>query len=106
MKTFGVILSIFVITLTFLSQTKLQVTEQESISVGEALSSSDITGFSRADKVRKFTFPQDDGAHPDFQTEWWYYTGNIATKNGRRFGYQFTILNLELEKTRRALMAR
>lgn len=36
-------------------------------------------------------FPQDLGAHPDYQTEWWYYTGNLATKKDREFGYQFTI---------------
>ena len=23
----------------------------------------------------KFVFPRDDGAHPDFRTEWWYITG-------------------------------
>lgn len=36
-------------------------------------------------------FPRDFGAHPDFQTEWWYYTGNLGTADGRRFGFQFTI---------------
>ncbi len=36
-------------------------------------------------------FPDDFGAHPDYLTEWWYYTGNLATDDGRRFGYQFTI---------------
>ncbi|MEM1094320.1 MAG: lipocalin-like domain-containing protein, partial [Bacteroidota bacterium] len=29
--------------------------------------------------------------HPDFKLEWWYLTGNLATAEGRRFGYQFTI---------------
>jgi len=35
-------------------------------------------------------FPEDHGPHPDFKTEWWYYTGNLAAENGRRFGYQLT----------------
>lgn len=35
-------------------------------------------------------FPDDHGPHPDFKTEWWYYTGNLAAENGRRFGYQLT----------------
>lgn len=37
-----------------------------------------------------FRFPEDHGAHPGFKTEWWYYTGNIQTDEGRRFGYQLT----------------
>jgi len=38
-----------------------------------------------------WSFPKDHGPHPDFLTEWWYYTGNLADETGRRFGYQFTI---------------
>lgn len=48
-------------------------------------------GFARAIEPFDWSFPRDFGAHPDFQTEWWYYTGNLATEDGRRFGYQFTI---------------
>lgn len=38
----------------------------------------------------KITFPQAFGPRPDFQTEWWYYTGNLQTQDGRRFGFQLT----------------
>ncbi|MDX2227570.1 MAG: lipocalin family protein [Verrucomicrobiae bacterium] len=39
----------------------------------------------------KFEFPRDHGSHDQFQTEWWYYTGNLREiKTGRRFGYQLT----------------
>jgi predicted secreted hydrolase len=51
----------------------------------------DTSGYSRAIDPRDWQFPQDFGAHPDFQTEWWYYTGNVADETGRRFGYQFTV---------------
>jgi predicted secreted hydrolase len=51
----------------------------------------DISQFARAIEPYDWQFPQDFGAHPDFQTEWWYYTGNLVTADGRRFGYQFTI---------------
>ena len=51
----------------------------------------DIRGYPRADKPRDWAFPDDHGAHPEYQTEWWYYTGNLADRNGRRFGFQFTI---------------
>jgi predicted secreted hydrolase len=51
----------------------------------------DTSGYARAIGAREWQFPADYGAHPDFQTEWWYYTGNLADETGRRFGYQFTI---------------
>lgn len=51
----------------------------------------DVSGFAQAIEPWDWQFPQDHGPHPDFQTEWWYYTGNVATDDGRRFGYQFTI---------------
>jgi predicted secreted hydrolase len=35
-------------------------------------------------------FPRDHGAHPDYRTEWWYYTGNLRSESGRQFGFQLT----------------
>jgi predicted secreted hydrolase len=52
---------------------------------------SDTTGFALAIDPRDWSFPRDYGSHPEFQTEWWYYTGNVTDENGRRFGFQFTI---------------
>jgi predicted secreted hydrolase len=43
------------------------------------------------------SFPKDFGPHPDFQTEWWYYTGNLVTQEGRRFGYQLTFFRRALQ---------
>ena len=56
----------------------------------------DISGFSRAIEPWDWQFPRDHGAHPDFQTEWWYYTGVLETEEGRRFGFQFTIFRRAL----------
>ncbi len=50
-----------------------------------------LEGFARAVLPYRWSFPYDHGPHPDFQTEWWYYTGNLATEDGRHFGYQFTV---------------
>jgi len=37
-------------------------------------------------------FPRDHGAHPNFKTEWWYFTGNLQdAQQGQKFGYQLTI---------------
>jgi len=39
---------------------------------------------------RKLSFPADHYSHPDFKTEWWYYTGHLTTESGKRYGYQVT----------------
>jgi predicted secreted hydrolase len=38
----------------------------------------------------RFEFPRDYFNHPDFQTEWWYYTGNLKSTNGHRYGFELT----------------
>lgn len=38
----------------------------------------------------QWSFPQDHGAHPEYRTEWWYFTGNLKDAEGRRYGYQLT----------------
>ena len=47
-------------------------------------------GFARALEPGAFEFPRDHGPHLDYQTEWWYYTGNLTTQDGRRAAYQLT----------------
>lgn len=37
-----------------------------------------------------YEFPRDYFAHPDFQTEWWYYTGNLRTADHHKFGFELT----------------
>src|SRR5471032_540237 len=37
---------------------------------------------------RHFQFPRDHFDHPDFRTEWWYYTGNLRARDGRRYGFE------------------
>jgi predicted secreted hydrolase len=55
-----------------------------------------IRGFAIADGSRQLHLPQDQGPHPDFQTEWWYYTGNLETQDGSHFGYQLTFFRRAL----------
>ena len=54
------------------------------------------SGFQRADGPAPLSFPEDHGAHPDYQTEWWYYAGNLETATGRHFGYQLTFFRRAL----------
>jgi predicted secreted hydrolase len=35
-----------------------------------------------------YAFPRDHFEHPDFRTEWWYYTGNLRNAEGKRFGFE------------------
>ena len=38
--------------------------------------------------------PRDDAPH-DRLTEWWYYTGHLASADGRRFGFEYVIFRAE-----------
>lgn len=53
-------------------------------------------GFQRAEAPLDWDFPKDFGPHPDYHTEWWYYTGNLESDQGDRFGYQLTIFRRAL----------
>lgn len=36
----------------------------------------------------RYQFPRDHFNHPEFQTEWWYYTGNVHARDGHRYGFE------------------
>lgn len=44
-----------------------------------------------------FAFPRDHESHPDYKIEWWYYTGNLATADGHRYGYQLTFFRIGVD---------
>ena len=67
-----------------------------SLSVAGALRTADDHGYAKALAPRELHFPTDHGPHPEFRTEWWYYTGNLATAEGRRFGFQLTFFRSAL----------
>lgn len=54
--------------------------------------------FEQVLQSQDFNFPSDHGPHPDFQNEWWYYTGNLIAEQGERFGYQLTIFRRGLSQ--------
>lgn len=45
---------------------------------------------------RQISFPRDHFSHPDFKTEWWYYTGHFETERGKSYGYQVTFFRFGL----------
>src|SRR5712692_3494077 len=48
----------------------------------------------------RFKFPRDNFNHPDFQTEWWYYTGNLKSTDGHRFGFELTFFRRGVARDR------
>jgi predicted secreted hydrolase len=38
----------------------------------------------------RYQFPRDHFNHPVYETEWWYYTGNLRASDGHRFGFELT----------------
>ncbi|MCC6453645.1 MAG: carotenoid 1,2-hydratase [Caldilineaceae bacterium] len=70
-----------------------------SANVVAALSGEVDAAFARAYEPMPFNFPHDHGAHPQYQTEWWYYTGNLADAQGNPYGFQFTIFRSALTPT-------
>jgi predicted secreted hydrolase len=66
------------------------------LSIAEALGGEPAAGFARALAPQPFTFPRDHGPHPDFRTEWWYWTGNLLARSGRHFGFQLTFFRAAL----------
>lgn len=71
---------LLVISLVVWSGDGLQAKEEASVS----------PSFKQAKAGYRFEFPRDHGSHPDFRTEWWYYTGHLRAKDGRMFGFELT----------------
>ena len=46
-----------------------------------------------------YKFPRDHFNHPEFQTEWWYYTGNLHDAQGRRFGFELTFFRQGVDRS-------
>ena len=66
------------------------------MTAGGLMGESAAAGFARATEPRRFAFPTDHGPHPDYQTEWWYLTGNLEDDQGARFGFQVTFFRFAL----------
>lgn len=46
--------------------------------------------YAAVERGRALSFPQDEGAHPQFRTEWWYVTGWLDGEGGAPLGFQIT----------------
>ncbi|MGD9334725.1 MAG: lipocalin-like domain-containing protein [Desulfobacterales bacterium] len=64
----------------------------------------DTKGYLSVTGPCELEFPEDHASHPEYRTEWWYYTGNLKSTAGNRYGFQLTffrrrIIPSESEKT-------
>ena len=50
----------------------------------------------------RYQFPRDHYSHPEFRTEWWYWTGNLKDAQGRRFGFELTFFRQAISEKDRA----
>lgn len=66
-----------------------------SLSLSDALNPGG-QGFKSVTAPRKFAFPDDHGPHPGYALEWWYFTGNLDSPDGRHFGYELTFFRVGL----------
>jgi len=96
MKNFLFIFSLVV--LFFACDDKKVIDSEKGVSLSKAMGEVADEDFSKAVEKRKFIFPDDHGPHPEFRTEWWYFTGNLVSDDGKEFGYQFTIFRTALSK--------
>ena len=46
----------------------------------------------------RYEFPRDHFNHPEFQTEWWYTTGNLIASDGHHYGFELTFFRQGVER--------
>ena len=49
----------------------------------------------------QYEFPRDHFNHPDYKTEWWYYTGNLTASDGHKFGYELTFFRQAVSRAQK-----
>lgn len=89
-KVVAIILLVSVLVVSVLLLVGKDNLTEESQSNFEFLVVDNEDKYQKAVEIRDFQFPEDFGSHPEFLTEWWYYTGNLLTPDERHFGYQLT----------------
>lgn len=95
-----IVILIFIVVLVaagyFWWQAGSEAADVDSTSLIPLLSEENTAGFAQATEPDNVVFPRDLGPHNAYQTEWWYYTGNLETAEGRPFGFQLTFFRRAL----------
>ena len=86
----GILVILFCMVLYLFITTFMKRQDQNTYSSVSALPVL-VGDFDRASPENiEFRFPLDHGPHEQYQTEWWYYTGNLNDDKGDMYGYQLT----------------
>ena len=100
MKRFSILVLLLAllagVILTLLPQPRVTATGKANVEWLASEASDSENNFSRVYGPSEMVFPRDLGSHDAYQTEWWYYTGNLETASGRPFGFQLTIFRRAL----------
>ncbi len=78
-------------------QTHPASSDAGGLSISRDILGSADEAFSIVTAPRPFRFPEDHGAHTDYRSEWWYFTGNLEDTNGNEYGYQFTVFRQAID---------
>ncbi len=89
-------LGCFALAIVWLARSRATPEVRARYSATQQLASEAPAEFERALEPREFAFPADHGPHPTFQSEWWYFTGNLSDASGRRFGFEVTFFRRAL----------
>jgi predicted secreted hydrolase len=57
-----------------------------------------VAQFRAAAAGYRYEFPRDYFSHPDYQTEWWYYTGNLTAADGHAYGFELTFFRVGVNR--------
>ena len=60
------------------------------------LSGDEGSKYARVLTSRPFEFPEDHSSHPEYRSEWWYFTGNLGSDTERRYGFELTFFRFAL----------
>jgi predicted secreted hydrolase len=90
------LLALLVGTALLLSQREEPQVRARLVALANEPTDQESAGYLRAEGPMPLDFPADHGPHPGYQTEWWYYTGNLVADGGERFGYQLTFFRRAL----------
>ena len=56
--------------------------------------------FSLVTSPQPLPFPRSHGAHPDYKTEWWYFTGHLTDEASETYGFELTFFRVGLSRSK------
>ncbi len=89
-------LSIGILLIGACSSDSLEVGDNDQNAATRFLTGVADSGYARVTDSRPFDFPRDHASHPEYRSEWWYFTGNLESEQGDRYGFELTFFRFAL----------